>query len=403
MSNEILQEYLGLRAPKPYSKTKTLLGVDPNLLYGVELEIEGLVNDRHSYCVAGVQDHEDGSLRNNGGEFVTLPMNYANLEIVLNEFFGKNQFTKDNYSERCSVHVHANCQDLTLNQIRLIVSVYQVLEKVLFNFIKDGRDENIFCVPISETIIGSQIMSSATELIQTANRKWRKYTALNLIPLYSLGTLEFRHMAGTNDVNRILQWCDIIGSLFKYARENQFDDVIKYIKGLNTSSAYGTFMQTIFPGYLYDILAIGNFREYLEEGVINMKCMLMNKPKNFKYVPEPRPDGWRIEFNDLVEEDVPRAEDAPLRAMAQQVAAQAVPQDQEVRIHDPRLPLENPGLTAHEQRRLDETNTAYLRMFNRIMTPRETAAFLAQVRAQAAAAQPVPGALARDVRRRNQI
>lgn len=285
MTEKNLREYMGLKAPKVYSQTKRLAGVDPDLLYGIELEIEGLEaepENRVQRCVAGVQYHEDGSLRNNGGEFVTSPMNFATLEDVLTGFFHKNKFTEENYSERCSVHVHANCQDLTINQIRLVIAVYQVLEKVLFNFIKNDRENNIFCVPLSESIIGTRIMTSPEELMQLAHRKWRKYTALNLLPLFTQGTLEFRHMAGTKDYGYILQWCDIIGSIFKYARNNQFDTIIKDIQRLNTSSAYGTFMQGVFPGHLYDILAVGKFREHLEEGVINMKCMLAPRPKGEK-------------------------------------------------------------------------------------------------------------------------
>jgi hypothetical protein len=390
MSERIVAEYLGLKPPKVFNKVKHQAGSDPSLLYGVELEIEGLHNEGRSYCVAGMQDHEDGSLRNNGREFVTSPMNFANLEVTLNEFFAKNKFSSDNYSERCSVHVHANCQDMTLNQVRLVVSVYQVLEKVLFNFIKDGRDENIFCVPISETIIGSQIMSSAEELFATANRKWRKYTALNLLPIYSYGTIEFRHMAGTSDVNRILQWCDIIGSMFKYAKENKYDDVINHIKGLNTSSAYGTFMQSIFPGYLYDRLAVGNFREFLEEGVINMKYMLIAKPKtkeNSVYV-DVNNNNFRGEVHDDVQ--------AALGGIAGQLQAraQAIAQPQP---RDPRLNPIQDQLNEEEQRRLDAYDLQHVLALGRRMNPgelnlwirREAERNLANLQAARPAARPI--------------
>lgn len=275
---DTLREYLGLKVPKDYRiKSESPAGIDPSLLYGIELEIENLEADeetRAKRAIAGMQYHKDGSLRNNGGEFVTLPMIYPVLVDVLTKFFKAGKYDDDNYSERCSVHVHANCGDLTIDQIRLILCLYQVLEKVLFNFVKADRDKNIFCVPLGESIIASKIMVSSEALIQNANRKWRKYTALNLLPLYTQGTIEFRHMAGTHDLEFILQWCEIIGSLFKYAREHKFEDVTKTLKDLNTSSAYATFMQEIFRGDLYEALAVGPYREYLEDGVINMKVML---------------------------------------------------------------------------------------------------------------------------------
>jgi hypothetical protein len=150
-------------------------------------------------------------------------------------------------------------------------------------------------------------MASNEALINNASRKWRKYTALNLLPLYTQGTIEFRHMPGTCDLNFILQWCEIISSMFKYARNHEFKDVVAMLLDLNTSSAYATFMQNIFQGNLYDVLAVGPFREYLEEGVINMKVMLngysdKEEEKTFQihdnvaaeWAPMPVGEGWGL-------------------------------------------------------------------------------------------------------------
>lgn len=281
MAVKTIAAHLGLNPPNKYVVPNKVIapgGVDPHLLYGVELEIEGLdseSDDRARRIVAGMQYHSDGSLRNNGGEYVTEPMDFSTLEYTLNQFFQKNKLDEENYSERCSVHVHANCCDLELEQLRLILCLYQILERVLFNYIKQDRDKNIFCVPWSEAIIGSRMFHSEMQLLKAiSGGRWQKYSALNLLPLRSFGTIEFRHMGGTQDLNYILQWCNIIGSLFKYARENTFDKVIDSMMKLNTSSAYASFMQSIFSPEIYDVLAVGNFRECLEEGVINMKVML---------------------------------------------------------------------------------------------------------------------------------
>lgn len=356
-----LREELGLRAPKVYKNIKESYGVDPELLYGVELEIEGLEADedqRANRVVAGMQYHKDGSLRNNGGEFVTLPMNYANLENVLRHFFKVGEYTEENYSERCSVHVHANCQDLTPEQVRLILCLYQVTEKILFQFIKADRDNNIFCVPLGESNLGTRAISSNEDLLQVALRKWRKYTALNLLPLASQGTLEFRHMAGTKDVDYILQWCNIIGSYFRFARANKFDDVIKSIMTLNTSSAYATFMQNIFDGELYDVLAVGNWREYLEEGVINMKCMLSPPPLTKKKNPDyesfaVRADAGQIRFE--IHDDV-EAQEVPWPDAA--AIGQWLRREQVAIPRDPRLPRPWWSETGHRewQNELDRHN-----------------------------------------------
>ena len=202
-------------------------GSDPSLIYGVELEIEGVTHVDHpkNACTAGFVYHEDGSLRNNGAEYVTQPMRRRELAYCLNQFFMKNKFTDANYSERCSVHVHTNVGDLTWEQLRTLILVYLVFEHVLFRFIGHDRDKNIFCVPLYDTMMLNRLLtdSSAT---QTKAAKWEKYTALNLLPIYKdsvggrgLGTVEWRHMSGTHDVKFILLWCDIIGKIFMYARK----------------------------------------------------------------------------------------------------------------------------------------------------------------------------------------
>lgn len=307
-----IMEKLKLKMPQVYYVPRKSLddaGTDTELLYGIELEIEGLEGDdeaRAARKVPGMEYHEDRSLRNNGGEFVTLPMRRNAIAYVLDQFFQKNKLTQENYSERCSVHVHANCGDLTSNQLRLILCLYQILERVLFNFVKESRDENIFCVPWSESLIGTNILREEDSLLEDGKYSWRKYTALNVLPLYTQGTIEFRHMAGTSNLEFILTWCDIIGCLFKYARTHKFDDVINTLMGLNTSSAYATFMMDVFTPSIYEVLAVGRFKELLEEGVLNMKIMLMSPLKQEVKRAKPglapgNPDplaGW-VDFNNL--------------------------------------------------------------------------------------------------------
>lgn len=279
MSKNILQLY-GMRPVQPYSVRKLLaepeIGTDPVLVYGVELEIEGLHPERNSHVVLGMTYHEDGSLRNNGGEFVTHPCKMRELNHVLTTFFMKNKFTDENYSERCSVHVHANVQDFTYDNIMSLCLLYQVFERVLFSYIGSGRDKNIFCVPWYDTMMVSSLDQDAIENFCAAARSWQKYTALNLLPMQKQGTVEFRHMAGTHDVKRILEWCNIIGCLTSYARKTPLSVLQQEIISLNTSSRYAVFIAEVFGQYSEVLKANTQFDAAMEEGVIQCKCSLMN-------------------------------------------------------------------------------------------------------------------------------
>jgi Putative amidoligase enzyme len=231
----ILCDLLGLTpvARKNFPKAANRGAKDPSLLYGVELEIEG-VPHWADLVVPGMDCKADGSLRNNGREFITAPMTYSNLAYCLELFFTKAKLTGDNYSERCSIHVHTNVQDMTWDQIQTLTLIYQVVERVLFRWIGAGREENIFCVPLHQTAITYNTIGSTPD--SDVFRGWEKYTAFNFLPMFTQGTVEWRHMHGHCDVDKILQWCQIIGSIFSYARRTQFDVAKKIVVELNTNS-----------------------------------------------------------------------------------------------------------------------------------------------------------------------
>jgi hypothetical protein len=257
---------------------------DPSLLYGVELEIE---NASFDDATTGWQAEEDGSLRNHGVEFVSRPMTYSMLSWALLNLFKNNGYTTENYSERCSVHVHANCQDMTLSQLASLILIYQVFEDVLFTWIDSSPDQphrrrdNIFCVPLSET----QVSYAVTRRFAKGNldgiRQWHKYTALNLLPLETQGTVEFRHMGGECDAGRILTWCRLIGGMFAKAKELPFEEVLKLFTELNSTSDYDRVLDSVFKGDA-NCLRAPRYREELENGVLNMKYSLFEQPDKKK-------------------------------------------------------------------------------------------------------------------------
>lgn len=270
-----IRELLGLSPVQPYtsSKAQPMACADPALLYGVELEIEHIF-DYNELLVRGMDAHDDNSLRNGGKEFVTKPATFSVMAHVLKLFFEKGKFQDRNYSERCSVHVHANCQDLTIKQVTTVALLYQAFEKLFYHFVGANRFNNIFCVPWIESGLTSSILLQFVEKQDIlAGRHWMKYSGLNLLPLYNLGTVEFRQMPGTPDLAKILTWCNIIGCLFRHARSISLEDTQQWIMSLNTSSAYGSALDSVFGPWSGDLLYPG-YEIDLEEGVLAVKYAL---------------------------------------------------------------------------------------------------------------------------------
>lgn len=240
-------------------------------IMGIELELEN-IRDWSDWEYGPFIRKEDGSLRNSGSEFVSLPLGSLALSYYVEDFYKRNRVNASHISERCSVHVHLNCQDLSIEQVASLCKVYQVFERMLFNFVGDDRDKSIFCVPWHQTNITSREIF--TTPLRIGNFKsWYKYTALNLLPLFSYGTIEFRHMAGQPSYEPIVQWINLIVAMRKFVVENTADQIENLLIGLNTTSQYDMLVDRVFGEYAQVVKCEG-YKTCLEEGVLHLKYML---------------------------------------------------------------------------------------------------------------------------------
>lgn len=276
---------LGQAPVKPFTTAKAvpLAAADPSLVYGIELEIEGIPVTPSEYYVPGLAGEMDNSLRTTKygvpWEYITKPATYSVMAHILQQFFAKAKLEQArNYSERCSVHVHANVQDLTLDQLQALILLYQTFEELFFLYAGDERNNNIFCVPWSQTVMTHSLVEKvATEGIAPVV-SWQKYTALNLLPIVHQGTVEFRHLPGTCDVTRIMNWLQLIGCLFAYARKTSLEAVKAELIQVNTTSEYKGILRNVF-GPFEGLLPVEGLEQALEEGVLNVKYMLCSSGK----------------------------------------------------------------------------------------------------------------------------
>lgn len=285
-----IRELLALRAvvPQVYAKAAAVEHADPNLLYGVELEIENVdYPDDFVTGIGSITHVEDGSLRNQGREFITVPMNFTSLHHALTLFFNKAKLNDRNYSDRTSVHVHCNVQDLTVEQLVSVLLLYQVYEGLFYSFVGHDRDKNIFCVPWAETNLTFNILcnlNSANSSKILGLKAWQKYTGVNLLPIFTQGTIEFRQMPGTCDLPHISNWLNLIGSLFAYARNNTLEAIKDRFIKLNTTSSYRPLTEDVFKQWSPLLFQQNNYWNLMEDGVLNMKYLLIEEknPKNNK-------------------------------------------------------------------------------------------------------------------------
>lgn len=246
----------------------------PGTIIGLELEIEGW-NGRGTER-RGFHFTTDGSLRNGGIEAVTHPTRTKFVYSLLTRFFDHFEVTDENYSERCSTHVHMNVLDFTIEQVAGLALIYQVVERLLFKYVEDSRKSSIFCVPWCQADSKVNLVDVITTGKWRSLKQWSKYTALNLLAITERGTVEYRHLEGTCDVTRIMGWVNILGCIHNAAKEKSLQEIKDNIMELNTSSAYEQFMRGVFKDYTSLLIDFSTgYSIELEQGVMDAKLMLM--------------------------------------------------------------------------------------------------------------------------------
>jgi hypothetical protein len=199
---------------------------------GIEIEVEGTgLPVMAKYW----NNEQDGSLQGpESREYVlkrpmTLVEAKSALDHLDNEY--KRWNTTVNDSVRAGVHIHINCQHLTMTQLYNFMTVYLILENVLVKWCGDSRCGNLFCLRASDAEwILTQIRHAAStkKFINAFHRDELRYSSMNVKALGDYGSLEFRSMRGTRDLGLIYMWAETLLGLREFAKKfNNPADIIE--------------------------------------------------------------------------------------------------------------------------------------------------------------------------------
>ena len=131
--------------------------VDHSKYIGIEIEVEQITRAFMQELSEQLWfNTEDGSLRNNGREFVTPPIRGKQIIYSLDEFY-RLLPDKADFSDRTSIHIHVNMRNATFEELFNVLMIYLVFEQMLYRFAGNTRYKNIFCVPIQETKLPTSI------------------------------------------------------------------------------------------------------------------------------------------------------------------------------------------------------------------------------------------------------
>lgn len=204
--------------------------VDSTTYYGIEIETEGarmrrdVLDDQLQYWDVTV----DGSLKSSSPfELIFVqPLVGAQIEAALEEFRLISIPAQFKFPLNTGVHFHMNVSDLTLEQVRRLMYISIVCESALIQY-SGKKFNNSFCIPVScvshELIgrIGNFLSQEA--MWDYSDVSSMKYLTINPASIFKLGTIEYRMMAGTGDVEKITDFLNVLGTLRKYAIETELD------------------------------------------------------------------------------------------------------------------------------------------------------------------------------------
>ncbi|MGL5013609.1 MAG: amidoligase family protein, partial [Bacteroidales bacterium] len=204
---------------------------------GIEIELEG-VRDSRGFRSPYWTVKGDGSLRNNGLEFVFSGpfggVDLHNATLVLDSFlFDKNP----DGSRRCSTHVHVDVREMTVPQLRRYALGYLVYEKFLFRMSGIHRYNNNFCPAIGFAQHQLEVLGQAfrhindNDCVNHIVGNWDKYSAMNFLPIAQFGSVEFRISEAKWRKGLLIRLCNRFLSLKELAKswtgtEREFVDYL---------------------------------------------------------------------------------------------------------------------------------------------------------------------------------
>lgn len=206
---------------------------------GIEIELENITDTNLN--TGYWRSITDGSLRNRGREFVFNGAHGGTdlflACVELDTFLGR-QNPDGNW--RCSTHVHVDVRELNATQIKNILLTYMVYEKLLFRLSGFHRYTNNFCAAFGFAQHQLQLLAQnwhtdGERFLHNISTVWDKYSALNLRPLSSFGSIEFRSSAAEWRKGKLIRLANRFLALrdFGAGWEGSHEELLQHLATLN--------------------------------------------------------------------------------------------------------------------------------------------------------------------------
>jgi hypothetical protein len=237
---------------------------------GIEIEMEGrrLMPPNEGDASRYWRYTEDNSLRGQSLEYVlTSPVTRDEAPVALKSL---SKLFRDNGcklepSDRCGVHIHVNCQELTFKQVINFACLYFVFEDMLVKWCGEDREGNLFCLRAKDA---EYIVTFLTRVITTNSFRYMKeqdirYASINFYALAKYGSLEFRAMRTPKDLALIDTWMNML--LAVKDASLAYSETYEIVEGVSANDAQ-QFTKMVFKDYA-ELLECDEQDDMIMEGV----------------------------------------------------------------------------------------------------------------------------------------
>lgn len=243
--------------------------------------------------IDGWEGHVDNSLRNFGREFVLQkPLDFNQLMDALDRFGEATKgvkFIKN--APATSVHVHVNMLPERPTTMANFLTLYTLFENVLVDYSGESRRSNLFALPMRVSGFTNHNLVALLRLLDdgilhyvTFDPRSIKYSALNIAPLNTQGSVEIRSFRGETDVGEIKAWVSILNKMLEYARKaGTPPDILERLKVREV-----TFFDEVFEEMGEKILASVNDISTLMDRNLWFTLRLVKAVKNWEKIDEPQ-------------------------------------------------------------------------------------------------------------------
>lgn len=223
-------------------------------MVGLEIEIEGhsLPRDGHLEAIKGAKTGcmwtaiTDGSLRGEAREYVlSVPAAEEEISKMVQELYSVfKSMSRLELSNRCSTHCHINMKGKTVNYVTSAIALWVMFEDVVIPWCGEERTTNHFCLSTKDA--PGSLLPTWDSYLRTGagnfdERGYLKYCALNIYPIFSKGSIEFRCGPKPESAKKVIDFATFCLNLVKYSEK--YGNPMNIAGDISMTGAFEMFMQ----------------------------------------------------------------------------------------------------------------------------------------------------------------